>query len=85
MPQRDAPAPARAQILRPLGLQPVRLRAVRSISAGFLGEWGDPTEFYGAPRGCLCMYVSVIEHVSVLELMFVGVCLWVCGRARAGL
>ena len=47
----DAPDDAITSIIHPLGLQPNRLRAVRSISRDFLAtEWADPTAFYGCGK-----------------------------------
>jgi hypothetical protein len=47
----DAPDDVIIDVINPLGLQPTRLRAVRSISEGFLGtDWEDPTEFYGCGK-----------------------------------
>ena len=47
----DADDAAVAALIHPLGLQPVRLRAVRAVSHGFLAtDFEDPTEFYGCGR-----------------------------------
>jgi hypothetical protein len=47
----DAPDELITDLIHPLGLQPVRLRAVRSISRDFLAtDWEDPTAFYGCGK-----------------------------------
>jgi len=38
-------------VIHPLGLQPSRLTAGRSVSRGFLGtDWTSPAEFHGCGR-----------------------------------
>jgi hypothetical protein len=47
----DAPDDVITDLIHPLGLQPVRLKAVRGIARDFLAtEWEDPTAFYGCGK-----------------------------------
>ncbi|KAI8474540.1 MAG: hypothetical protein J3K34DRAFT_518071 [Monoraphidium minutum] len=46
-----APEDLLSQIIHPLGLQPVRIKAARGVARDFLAEdWADPSEFYGCGK-----------------------------------